>query len=148
MPKCDFNVPLLDDAGNPVTRPVYDRTKTKPDPVTGQLISPVKVDAEGNAVFETQTVGDMLVQAVNHTFQGDENLTYEERRDRGKLVRKLADKTKGSLKNYTAAEIVTIQNLITKAGGAPLLLAQVDDIVGDSGDKPAADTVPGAAEAA
>lgn len=79
-------------------------------------------------MFENVMVNDMLVQVLDSAFEGDNNLPFPDRAKRGKLSRKVADTTKGSLKNYSIEELAVIKELTAKIG-ASTLIAQLDDII-------------------
>lgn len=140
MPKIDFNTPLLDENREPVTQYKVDAEKAKVDE-NGRVFTPAVADAEGKPVKEPVMLNKVLAQLVNSVFPDEKELGHEDRVKRGKLVRKLSDTTKGSLKNYSSDEIQIIKKLLVKAQATPLLAIQFEELAeGPEGDEaPAGD---------
>jgi hypothetical protein len=127
MAKMDFNVPLLDENREPVTQFKIDLEKTKVDD-QGRVTQAVVADADGKPVKESVMLNKLLAQLVNSVFADEKELGHEERVKRGKLVRKLSDTSKGSLKNYSSDEIQIIKKLLVKGQATPLLAIQFEEI--------------------
>jgi len=125
MPKINFNVPFLNEKGEPIKQLKVDPDKIK-IAANGQAMPAVESDADGNAILEIIYVKDLLAKVLNMTFEGDAKTSFSDRAKRGKLARKI--QTNSSV-NYTDAEIEIIQDLCAKSGST-ILLAQLDDLFG------------------
>ena len=77
-------------------------------------------------------LSDALRQIVDNIFSGEEALTHSERLNRGKLARKLGDKTAGSLKGYSKEELDVLNACLVKANAQPTLIEQVEAITGST----------------
>jgi len=126
--KIDFNVALINENGEVVTQYKPDPEKTTVD-AQGRVSQAAAADAEGNPIKEPVLLSGILTQLVNTTFPDDSIMTYSDRVKRGKLARKVADKTKGSLKNYSTEEVSLLKLLLEKGQATPLLAIQFEDIV-------------------
>lgn len=137
MPKLNFNVPLLNTSGEPQLRQKVDRKKLTPQP-NGSLKPEPVLDDDGYVVQEEVLFGEVLANLVDNLYQGEDTMTHSDRLARGKLARKLADKTEGSLKNYSREELAIIETVLVKSQTPPNTVAQFDDIVEGAGNEKAA----------
>lgn len=137
MPKHNFNTAIIDAHGDAVLRAQIDKNKMKLSP-DGRLIPDVIVDDEGYVKQEPVTVAFLLSQILNHIAEGDD-ADGELRKRKGKLARKVADRTEGAHKNYSVDEMKLITDLAAKFGSTELV-AQLDDMLNSdvSEDKAAA----------
>lgn len=124
MPKINFNIPLLTETGEEVTRPVTLKKKLKPG-AKGQIEQQYETDADGHIVLEPVRIKDLVVQILAAPYEGDEKVSFSDRAKRGKLARKVAT---SSTANYRTEELNAIQELAAKAGSTTLL-AQIDDLI-------------------
>ena len=128
MPKIDFNVPVLQQDGNPQMRAKVDHAKIKMY-AQGRPESLPVMDADGFVVQETLMLRELLSNLINQIFIGEESIGHDERLARGKLSRKIMDGTESSCKNYSFDEIKIIKNALIKSQTPPLILAQVDEVI-------------------
>lgn len=126
--KLDFNVPLLQNDGEPQMRQKVDTRKIKKMP-DGSVKAEPLTDEEGYVILESIPLCELLSNIVNAMYGGEENLEADKRLARGRLARKLADKSGGSKKNYTGEELDILKEAMLKSQCSPSLIAQVDDIV-------------------
>lgn len=123
MAKIDFNVPFILASGEPSLKPVLDKTKPRINPANGSISYPGKKDSDGNDLLEPTMMKDTLSQVLNAHYEGDNSVEFNTRVSRGKLAKKVADTTKGSLKNYTTDELTTIKQIAAKGGTTEFLVA-------------------------
>lgn len=128
MPKLNFNVPFIDKDGKPQRKMIVDRSKTRVNE-NGSIFVPPVTDAEGVVQYEDVTVAELLMDATNANLPGDDKMTHADRLARGKLVRKLNDKTPNSDKNWTVDELVMIKDVITRGQATPAFLFAVEEII-------------------
>lgn len=130
MPKINFNVPFLNEKGEPVKR-----GKVDPDKITalpdGRMQMPFMVE-DGNIVMEDVPLRDLIVQTLTHYFAEDSNLSFQERAKRGKLAKKVQN---NDAINYTAEELLTIQQMAAKASVSVAFIEQLDAIINPSAEE-------------
>lgn len=129
MPKVNFNVPFVNELGQPVTQIKVDNKKLKFNS-NGQPVPEFVIDEEGNAVQDTIMIKDMIVKILLQGFEGDDKLSFSERAKRGKLARKVQT---SSSANYAAAQLTSIEELAAKSAST-ILIAQLDDLINGSDD--------------
>lgn len=122
MPRLNFNVPFLDETGEPIMQPKLDKKATEKN--NGAAV--FEKDADGNNITEPVTVKSMLVRVLMTQFDGDKDLDFETKAKRGKLLRRIQN---SSEVNYKPEELTVIQLLVAKAQTNVLFVAQVDDII-------------------
>lgn len=101
--KIDLNVPLLDIHGEQTLRPRIDHKKTRLND-KGEIMHVPATDAEGVVIQEPVKLCEVIAQAMALVLESDPKDKVA-RIARGKLARKVADKTNASLKNYAPSEI-------------------------------------------
>lgn len=132
MPKINFHTPFLDENNDPIRKPKYDKTKTKVG-ASGNPVQPLLVDADGIVQYEDVMVNEILAATINSNITGDDALNYEQRLERGKLARKISDRSEGALKNYSVEQLAMIKDVCTRAQAVPALVAQVEQLIEDQG---------------
>lgn len=128
MPKIDFNVPVLQQDGSPQMRTKIDRTKIKVDKDGRQSAEPI-IDSDGYIVQEPATLAELLSSILDNVFIGEETLKAEDRIFRGKLCRKIADRTPLSRKNYYGDELQLLRDCMMKAQASPMIFNQVEELI-------------------
>ena len=124
MPKINFKIPFINEAGQPVMRVKVDEKQTKIDQ-HGNGFPKIVTDEEGHAIQEPTTIREMLVKILHKQYAGDEQLPFKDRSYRGKLARKIANREET---HYSEKELEIIEDLSSKAGST-MLLAQLDDMI-------------------
>lgn len=133
MPKINFNVPFINELGEPITQIKTDPKKLKIQP-NGQALPEVQLDENGNAQQEPIMVKDLVARILNMNHVGDESVAFDDKVKRGKLARKI--QAVGT-QNYPAEEIAIIRDLSARAG-TTVLIAQLDDLLAGENDTGAA----------
>ena len=135
MPNINFNVPFLNEKGEPIMRIKTDATKIRIQP-DGQARPAVCLQDDGlTAVQEVTMVKEPLAHILNMPFPGDDKVPFADKAKRGKLARKI--QAEGEI-HYTDAEVAIIRDL-TEKSGTTVLLAQLDDLlIGEPLNKTAA----------
>lgn len=133
MPKINFNVPFINELGEPVQQTKTDPKKTKVDAASGRQIPHIVTNDDGTVMMETVMVKDQLVKILTMPFEGDEKLPFGDRVKRGKLARKVMT---SSTANYRTEELTTIKELSARIGSVTLL-TQLDALI--EGNEPESD---------
>lgn len=126
--KIDFNIPILLNDGTPQMRTRYDQKKLKALP-DGRMTAEPILDAEGFVAQEPSMLNDLLCQLIDNVYKGEDALGYSDRLARGKLARKISDKTSSSRKNYQDTEMALLKDCLVKGQASPVILSIVDDLI-------------------
>lgn len=149
MPKVNFNTPFVDINGEPVKEAKVDTTKARKGD-KGGIEHDLKVDENGEVVYEVLNFKSILSNTLLSPYPGDENVPYCDRVKRGKLAKKIVS---SSTANYRQEEIDMLRELVAKSKST-LVLLQFDELLEKEGAEDAIkDTVtqaesPGQTEAA
>lgn len=129
MTKLNFNVPYLDEKGDPVQNVKREKKNQFDD--KGNVYNPIMKDANNNPVMETMTVREMISKTLRGNYAGDEAIAFGEKVKREKLARKLLT---SSTANYRDVDTIMIKDYVAK-GGNVLLAGQVEDIIEPPSDE-------------
>lgn len=122
MPRLNFNVPYLNEKGDPIMQPKIDKEKTEKN--NGATV--FEKDVDGNNITEPVLIKDMLVRVMMSHFDGDKDMDFDNKSKRGKLIRRIQNSDEV---NYKDDELEIIKTLVAKSNTNVLLVAQVDDII-------------------
>ena len=128
--KINFNVPVLDEEGNPSYEVATDRKNMKLD-ATGKLSAPYMRDPNDptKPLMKEVTVKELLYKMLNNKSELEESGSFSEQAKRNKLARKIAT---SSTANYRTEEL----ELIKKVSGLYAsyeLVGQLEDLIEGSG---------------
>lgn len=126
--KMDFNVPVLRADGEVQMRQKLDRTKLKNDE-RGRTIAEPVIGEDGYVVQEPAMLSEFLGGIVDNFYDGEQGMEKAARAERGRVARKVSDRSAGSLKNYTDEELAVITGCMVKVQAQPSILAQVEDMI-------------------
>jgi hypothetical protein len=124
MPHINFNVPFVNESGEPIMQVKLDQKNLKIG-ANGQATAFPLVDAEGNVQQEPASVRDHLVRILNRAYPGDDAVSMADKATRGKLARKVQNNNSC---HYSDKEIAIIEEFAGKAA-TTTLAAQLDDLI-------------------
>jgi hypothetical protein len=133
MPKINFDVQLVTETGESVTRPKIDNRKIKVQ-ANGNAQAEILKDLDGNVVLENVMVKDLLTQILSAAYPGDDQIPFQDRVKRGKLARKIATSKEA---NYRTEELAIIEDLSSKVASTALI-TQLDGLMNGVEDEVAA----------
>lgn len=117
----NFNTPFISELGEPVRRVRYDHTKTNLD-ADGNQVPTVAVDDDGNVIYETVTVKELVIQCLYA--QTKDNASFDDKAFAGRIARKIASDSS----YYYDIEIAAIKHAVGRIA-AVALVAQVADLI-------------------
>lgn len=131
MPKLNFNIPISTN-GEIEMKFKLDRTKMQ---VAGENLAKPEpmLDENGNILQEPVMLGPDFLSSLANTFyldyQDEKDMGIESRLKRGRLSKKLADRSQPSTMFYSFEEVKILLDILVKSRTSPLIIEQVYSVL-------------------